>query len=202
MSSDEYTEERPAEDAVDRSGFTRRQTLIGGAIGVGGILGAGALMPEMPEGSEADAAEPSGTIALPTTTAPEQLRLAWGADPTTQVTVSWSAPGTVPMLAPMLAYSTEPITASNPGEVVFPADPEPLSLAEPRGEPCATSFTDGPTGSTSYHYHVPLSGLEPDTKHYYQVSDGSGNTAEAWFQTAPPAAPPTGSPPSAITVRR
>jgi hypothetical protein len=185
VSPDEYTEERPAEDGVGRSGFTRRQTLIGGAIGVGGFLGAGALMPEMPEGSEADAAEPSGTIALPTTTAPEQLRLAWGADPATQVTVSWSAPGTVPMLAPMLAYSTEPITASNPGAVVFPADPEPLSLAEPREEPCATSFTDGPTGSTTYHYHVPLSGLEPDTKHYYQVSDGSGNTAEAWFQTAP-----------------
>src|ERR1700742_3743599 len=90
------------------------------------------------------------------------------------------------MLAPMLAYSTAPITESNPGAVVFPTDPEPLSLAEPRTEPCATSFVDGPTGFTTYHYHAPLSRLKPDTKYYYQVSDGSGNTAEAWFQTAPP----------------
>ena len=58
---------------------------------------------------------PTTTLPLPTTTEPEQLLLTWGADPATSVTVSWSAPGTVAQPAPMLPYSTPPITAANPG---------------------------------------------------------------------------------------
>ena len=163
----------------DSEGFlvSRRGALIGGSLGVGGLMvgGAGGLTFDVP----------AAAAALPTTTAPEQLRLNWGADPATEVTVSWSSPGTVPMPAPMLAFSTSPITAENPGELVFMPDPVPLDLTQPRNGLSVTSFTDGQTAQTTYHYHVPLTGLEPDTTYYYEISDGAGSTASASFQTAP-----------------
>jgi hypothetical protein len=157
--------------------ISRRGALVAGSVGVGGLMvgSVGGLTLDVPA---ADA-------ALPTTTAPEQLRLEWGSDPATEVTVSWSAPGTVPMPAPALAYSTSPITVDNPGALVFLPAPAPLNLKQPRNAPCATSFTDGQTAQTTYHYHVPLTGLEADTMYYYQVADGAGSTAGASFQTAP-----------------
>ena len=82
---------------------TRRTALVAGGVGVGGLILGGGLAVGVPA---ADA-------ALPTTTAPEQLRLEFGNDPETEMTVSWSAPGTVPMPAPTLAYSTRPISATN-----------------------------------------------------------------------------------------
>jgi Purple acid Phosphatase, N-terminal domain/Calcineurin-like phosphoesterase len=165
--------------APDSEGFllSRRGALIGGSLGVGGLMVGGI------GGMAFDA--PGADAALPTTTAPEQLRLTWGADPATEVTVSWSAPGTVPMPAPMLSFSTSPITTDQPGELVFLPDPKPLDLTEPRTGPCATSFTDGQTAQTTYHYHVPLSGLKSDTTYYYAASDGAGSTAAASFRTAP-----------------
>jgi hypothetical protein len=166
-------------EARDSEGFliSRRGALIGGSLGVGGLMvgSVGGLAFDVPVAE----------AALPTTTAPEQLRLNWGADPATEVTVSWSAPGTVPMPAPMLAFSTAPITAGNPGEVVFMPDPVPLDPTQPRAGLCVTSFTDGQTAQTTYHYHAPLTGLEPDTTYYYEISDGAGSTASASFQTAP-----------------
>jgi hypothetical protein len=166
-------------EARDTEGFliSRRGALIGGSLGVGGLMvgSAGGLAFDVP----------AALAALPTTTAPEQLRLEWGSDPATETTVSWSAPGTVPMPAPMLAYSKQPITAENPGALVFLPEPASLDLTEPRTAPCVTSFTDGQTGQTTYHSHVPLTGLEPDTTYYYQVTDGAGSTASASFRTAP-----------------
>lgn len=90
--------------------ISRRGALLGGSLGVGGLVvgGVGGLTFDVPVAAAA---------ALPTTTAPEQLRLLWGADPATEVTVSWSSPGTVPMPAPMLAFSTALITAENPGNL-------------------------------------------------------------------------------------
>ncbi|MDA0159846.1 metallophosphoesterase family protein [Solirubrobacter ginsenosidimutans] len=162
------------DDVVD-PGVTRRGALISGAFGVGGLMGAG-------RGFNAPAA-----LAATTTTAPEQLHLEWGADPATEVTVSWSVGGAVPMAAPMLAYSTSPITAANPGALVFLPDPEPLDLKAPRTGPCVTSFTDGQSGQTTLHYHVPLTGLKPDTTYHYAVTDGGEDptTVAASFKTAP-----------------
>lgn len=87
---------------------TRRTALVAGGVGVGGLILSGGLA--------VDAA--TADAALPTTTAPEQLRLEFGSDPETEMTVSWSAPGTVPMPAPTLAYSTRPISATNRGKVI------------------------------------------------------------------------------------
>jgi hypothetical protein len=174
----------PNDDGVrDSDGFlvSRRGALIGGSLGLGGLIGVGGLAGAA--GLVLDV--PAADAALPTTTAPEQLRLEWGADPAREVTVSWSAPGTVPMPAPILAYSTSPITPDNPGNLVFLPEPSPLDLTEPRTRPCVTSFTDGQTAQTTYHYHAPLTGLEPDATYYYEISDGAGGTASASFQTAP-----------------
>jgi hypothetical protein len=155
---------------------TRRTAIVAGGVGVGGLVFGGGLAVGVP-GAEA---------ALPTTTAPEQLRLEFGNDPATAMTVSWSAPGTVPMPAPTLAYSTRPISASNRGKVIALPKPAALDLTEgPRRGPSSTSFLDGQTGQTTYHYHVPLRGLRPDTTYYYEVSDGAGSTASAQFRTAP-----------------
>jgi Purple acid Phosphatase, N-terminal domain/Calcineurin-like phosphoesterase len=169
----------------DAEGFlvSRRGALIGGSLGLGGLMGVGGLA-----GAAGLAFEvPTADAALPATTAPEQLRLEFGSDPASEMTVSWSAPGTVPMPAPMLAYSKQPITAENPGALVFLPDPAPLDLTRPRTAPCVTSFTDGQTAQTTYHYHVPLVGLQPDTTYYYAVTDGaaSPSVASATFQTAP-----------------
>ena len=118
---------------------------------------------------------PTTTLPLPTTTAPEQLLLTWGADPATQVTVSWSAPGTVAQPAPVLAFSTRPISPANPGWTVKLPDPQPLDVTKRYGEAAAVSFTDGLSGQTTYSYHVQLKGLKPGTRYFYQVSDGAAH---------------------------
>ncbi|MCL2582796.1 MAG: fibronectin type III domain-containing protein [Streptosporangiales bacterium] len=169
----------------DRAAFSRRG-FIGGTLAVGATIGTvgGAI-----DAGHAAAATTSTvtSLPLPTTTGPEQLRLTWGSDPSSQVTVSWSAPGTREQPAPALAYSTKPITAGNPGTVVRLPKPAPLDLAsaQHRGA-TAVSFTDGPSGFTTYHYHVPLTGLKPNTKYHYEVTDGAAraSTAGASFTTA------------------
>jgi alkaline phosphatase D len=103
------------------------------------------------------------------------------------VTVSWSAPGTVPQPAPVLAYSTRPITAANPGRLIKLPDPRPLDVTRPYDEAASVSLTDGLNGQTTYFYHVQLKHLEPGTRYYYQISDGAAApaTAGASFETAP-----------------
>jgi hypothetical protein len=184
---EEVAEEDQALGEAGHDGFnvTRRSALVGGAIGVGGLMGLGRIS----DASAALAAESEGEqVAVANlATTPEQLHLTWGADPTSEVTVSWTPTGSEPMRAPMLAFSTSPITEENPGELVFLPDPVPFSLAKPRTGPCTTSFVDGQTGATTYHYHVPLTGLQPDTTYHYAVGDGAETAAavSASFETAP-----------------
>jgi alkaline phosphatase D len=129
-------------------------------------------------------------VPLPAGTAPEQLRLTWGADPATEITVSWSAPGSTPQPAPTLTYSTAPITLGRPGprRTISLPEPEPLDVTRDRPQAHAVSFTDGLNGQTTYHYHVQLTGLEPGTRYYYRISDGAtpnSSTADGSFETAP-----------------
>ena len=171
-----------------RAGFTRRRFIIGG-VGVSAVAAIGGTTVRAPRAlaSTPPSGPPTTTIALPTTTEPEQLLLTWGSDPATEVTVSWSAPGTVAQPAPTLAFSTKPITASNAGWLVKMPDPKPLDVTERYGEAASVSFTDGLNGQTTYFYHVQLTGLKPGTRYYYQVSDGAHtpSTAGASFETAP-----------------
>jgi hypothetical protein len=66
--------------------------------------------------------------------------------------------------------------------------PGPLDLSGgPRTGATVTSFADGLSGQTTYHYHVPLTGLKPGVEYFYEVSDGAGSpsTAGGSFFTAP-----------------
>lgn len=102
-----------------KAGFTRRRFIIGTA-GVSAVAALGGTVVRAPRAvaSGASSGPPTTTLPLPTTTKPEQLLLTWGGDPATEVTVSWSAPGTVAQPAPTLAFSAQPITAHNPGRLV------------------------------------------------------------------------------------
>jgi hypothetical protein len=183
--------------AGDESGFSRR-SFLAGVVGVSAVAGLATVTEAAVTHQAAEAATaataataPSGppttTLPLPTTTAPEQLLLTWGADPATAVTVSWSAPGTVPQPAPALIFSTRPITAAHPGWMVKVPAPRPLDVARRYQTSAAVSFTDGLNSQTTYFYHVQLTGLEPGTRYYYQVTDGADtpSTAGASFETAP-----------------
>jgi hypothetical protein len=177
--------------ADDDSGLSRRTFLVG-VVGVGAaasLAGAAgtAFAPRAALAATAPAGPPTTTLPLPTTTAPEQLLLTWGADPATSVTVSWSAPGTTAQAAPVLAYSARPITAANRGRIVPLPEPAPLDVARRYEQAAAVSFTDGLSAQTTYFYHVQLTDLEPGTRYYYQVTDGGAtpSTAGASFETAP-----------------
>src|ERR1700753_589598 len=134
-----------------KAGFTRRRFIIGTA-GVGAVAALGGTVVRAPRAvaSGAPSGPPTTTLPLPTTTAPEQLLLTWGGDPASEVTVSWSAPGTVAQPAPTLRFSNRPITAHNPGCLVKLPDPRPLDVREKYGEATAVSFTDGLNGQTTY----------------------------------------------------
>jgi purple acid phosphatase-like protein/calcineurin-like phosphoesterase family protein len=169
------------EAAVSRRGF------LGGTLAVGVALSTAGLVESEVVHAPAAAAATATPTPLPTTTEPEQLHLAWGSDPATQITVSWASPGTEAQPAPTLAYSKHPITAENPGRIVKLPAPAALDQRQLRTQPGAIGYTDGNSGQTTYHYHVPLKDLEPDTTYYYQVSDGAAApaTAGASFTTAP-----------------
>ncbi|HEY2287426.1 MAG TPA: metallophosphoesterase family protein [Streptosporangiaceae bacterium] len=176
--------------AAGDPGFSRR-SFLGGVAAAGAAVGlagtADALGRQRALAATAPTGPPATTLPLPTTTAPEQLLLTWGADPARSVTVSWSAPGTVAQPAPVLAISTRPITRANPGQLVRLPDPRPLDVSQRPGLASAVSFTDGLNGQTTFCYHVQLTDLEPRTRYFYQVSDGAAkpSTAAASFETAP-----------------
>jgi Purple acid Phosphatase, N-terminal domain/Calcineurin-like phosphoesterase len=175
-------------ESPDSPRFTRRRFIIGSA-GVSAVAALGGTAVRAPRALAATApgGPPTTTIPLPTTTEPEQLLLTWGGDPATEVTVSWSAPGTVAQPAPVLRYSARPITAENPGWLVKLPDPRPLDVAGQYGEASAITFTDGLNGQTTYFYHAQLRGLRPSTRYYYEVSDGAAtpSVAGSSFETAP-----------------
>jgi hypothetical protein len=167
--------------------FSRRVFIIGAAsVGAAAGLSRGGFTPAA-RAATAPSGPPATTLPLPTTTSPEQLLLTWGSDPATAVTVSWAAPGSVPQPAPTLAYSARPITEHNPGKVIHLPQPEPLDVTRRYADAAAVGFTDGLNGQTTYHYHVQLQDLNPDTEYYYQVSDGAAepSVAGASFRTAP-----------------
>jgi hypothetical protein len=175
-------------ESAGNPGFTRRRFIIGSA-GLGAIAALGGTTIRAPRALAATApgGPPAGTLPLPTTTEPEQLLLTWGANPATQVTVSWSAPGTVAQPAPTLAWSTRPITDANPGHLIKLPDPSPLDVTRRYAAAASVSFTDDLNGQTTYFYHVQLSDLWPATRYYYKISDGAAtpSTAGASFTTAP-----------------
>jgi alkaline phosphatase D len=177
-----------AAESAGKPGFTRRRFIIG-TVGAGAItaLAGTAVRPPRAFAGTAPSGPPTTTLPLPTTTAPEQLLLTWGNDPAREVTVSWSAPGTIAQPRPTLRISDRPITASHPGAEVRLPEPAPLDVTKRYPSASSVSFTDGLNGQTTYYYHVQLTDLAPATRYYYQVSDGAAapSTAGSSFETAP-----------------
>ena len=113
--------------------------------------------------------------SLGTGTAPEQVHLQWGADPTSSVVVSWASPN--PEGGPKLLWGPSALLQETP---IIPASKQ---------------YTDGISGEVVTTYHATLSGLDADTTYYYQITDGAPSastyptTGAATFTTAPSGRP-------------
>src|SRR5262249_42298599 len=177
-----------SEGGLSRRNFLSGVVVVGAAASLASVADGVLSHQEAFAGTTPPNGPPTTTLPLPTTTAPEQLWLTWGANPATDMTVSWLSPGTVPMPAPTLAYSRFPISAANAGRVVQLPEPRPLDVTQRYPQASSVAFTDGLNAQTTYYYHVELRDLEPGTTYYYQVSDGATptpSTAGASFTTAP-----------------
>src|ERR1700744_1260447 len=105
-----------SDGGLSRRTFLSGVVVVGAAVGLSGVAeGAIAAGPALAAPPAPPSGPPTTTIPLPTTTAPEQLWLTGGSNPASDVTVSWLSPGTVPMPAPTLTWSSRPISAHNPG---------------------------------------------------------------------------------------
>ena len=97
--------------------------------------------------------------------APEQVHLQFGADASSQVSVSWTAPA--PVARPRLLIG------------------QAATAAGCQVEAEELVYTDALTGETVFTYHAAASGLEPGSQYVYEVlHDGSPPVAGA-FSTAP-----------------
>jgi hypothetical protein len=110
-------------------------------------------------------------------TRPAGLHLAFGADPATQMSVSWQLSGPVP--GPFVRIGEHP---DDLGERV-PAEVRPLATLA-----AASTAVPGPV--EQYYLHARLSGLEPGRTYYYLAGhhglDASGEAAGVGsFTTAP-----------------
>ncbi|MGH3410281.1 MAG: fibronectin type III domain-containing protein [Streptosporangiaceae bacterium] len=90
--------------------------------------------------------------------------------------------------------------AARPGWMVQVPAPQPLDAARRYQRSAAVSFTDGLNSQTTYLYHVQLTGLEPGTRYYYQVTDGGTRRPRPAPRSRPrPAAGPRSASPATVT---
>ncbi|HUB71657.1 MAG TPA: metallophosphoesterase family protein [Acidimicrobiales bacterium] len=109
-----------------------------------------------------------GGSTLGTGTVPEQVHLQYGADPTTEMSVSWATPVALGS-GQTMGLTLSPAVA---GQTSFTATTK--------------TYTDGPSGEEAYLYHVPLTGLAPNTTYTYTIADpNSTATFQSSFTTAP-----------------
>jgi 3',5'-cyclic AMP phosphodiesterase CpdA len=98
--------------------------------------------------------------------APEQVHLQFGADASSEVTVSWAAPAAV--ARPRLRFG--------------PASGQPGTCADADER----RYTDVLTGETVWTYHAAIGSLEPDTPYGYEVLHDGAAPVTGTFRTAPP----------------
>ena len=127
------------------TGLSRRNFVLA-AAGTGAAVAAAVVLPEgYSSAAVTAAAQASGTV-------PEQIHLTWGADPSSEMTVSWLS------LSPQV----------RPQVLVQAPDGRARAFSA-----STASYTDGLSGETVYAYHAPLRGLSPATTYTYAVSDAA-----------------------------
>jgi hypothetical protein len=139
-------------------GLSRRNFMLA-AGGVGAAVAAAVVLPEGYSSAAVTAsAAGSGTV-------PEQIHLTWGADTSSEMTVSWLS------LSPQLKPQ---VLVRGPGGRVRVVDA------------IRSSYTDGLSGETVHAYHAPLRGLSPASAYTYVVSDAAAPavTFTSTFTTA------------------
>ena len=140
------------------SGLSRRNFVLA-AAGAGAAVAAAVVLPDgYSSAAVTAAAQGSGTV-------PEQIHLTWGADTSSEMTVSWLS--LAPQVRPQVL-----VRAAGGRARVFTA--------------IRASYTDGLSGETVHAYHAPLRGLSPATGYTYVVSDAAtpAVTFTSTFSTA------------------
>ncbi|MFD4522336.1 purple acid phosphatase family protein [Streptomyces sp. NPDC058470] len=165
-----------------RAKFSRRTMIRGGAVTLGAVAG-GAFVP----GAVAQAAVPTQSISISTSTstakvdgalvAPFGRHLAYGADPKTEMTVSWQVPAAVSK--PYIRIGAHPWDLSRKIAA------EVRSLYTPTGVGASADHTQ-------YYLHAQLTHLRPGQTYYYGVGHDGFDPASAHlagtlgtFTTAP-----------------
>jgi hypothetical protein len=143
--------------------ISRRAALQAGGTA---LVAGGTLLP----GMAAAAAEAAAGAKL----RPFGRHLAFGADASRQVTVSWQVPGKV--TGPYLRFGTSPATLGAP----VAAEVRPLESKLSWQNPEEHDFPPhAPATQTQYFVHAGLTGLAPDTKYYYVLGHAGYDPATA-----------------------
>ncbi|MEU8714047.1 metallophosphoesterase family protein [Streptomyces sp. NPDC048663] len=156
------TQDRSAPEA---EGFSRRHALglfgtAGAGVAATGLLGTGAAQ-------AASNAAPAFHLTADSSGAPpvQGLHLTFGADPRTQMTVSWITDR--PVSRPVVRYGTL--------EHGFGSSKKATTV----------TYVDGTSNRTVYVHHAPLKGLAPDTDYLYLAAHEGATPDSGTFRTAP-----------------
>jgi Calcineurin-like phosphoesterase/Purple acid Phosphatase, N-terminal domain len=141
--------------AVSRRGFLKGAAAAGAASGAATLLGGSALAsPTLWK-----QAGPSDASTA------DQVHIAYGADPTTQMTVSWHTATSVSRPVVRLGHIRGGMNLEVPAET--------------------TSYVDGINGVETICHHARLGWLEPATSYVYEVSAQGAAPVQGTFTTAP-----------------
>lgn len=133
--------------------FSRRRLLAAAGVGAATVLGADA---------SAQPAEPKDAAPVP---AVAGLHLQFGADASSEVTVSW--------------HTLQPVR--NPRVVLGRMDGKLETTADAK----PVSYTDGKSKQVVYAYHAKLSGLQPDSIYMYGALHDGAAPEFGTFRTSP-----------------
>ncbi len=175
-----------------RRATSRRALLRGGAIGAGAALAGPALLAGTAAASTTRSAAKKTTPALITKgdwaggshLAPFGRHIAYGADPTTSMSVGWQVAG--PVNKPFIRVGHSPFDLSGP----IPAEVRNLNSPWAIWEASASdSIPPSLNGLPveQYYVHATLSGLRPGQTYYYSVGHQGWDSGDVsgQFTTAP-----------------
>lgn len=178
-----------------RRATSRRSLLRGGAIGAGAALAGPALLTGTADASTTRSAARKATPHLITrgqgptgsSLAPFGRHLAYGADPTTQMSVTWQV--AAPVTRPFIRVGGSPFDLSGPIAAEVRSLTSPYSIWNANA---VDSIVPSLTGDAieQYYLHATISGLREGQTYFYSVGhdgwDFSGDvTSLGTFTTAP-----------------